>query len=196
MPALKSNLELSLYARDSYERRVVLGDKFDDERSVEIMRELRRLDELSCEPIVVRFESNGGDYYPGERLASCIEGLGSIVIGIVYGHCFSTAMLVLQACNVRAALPTAKLLFHNNYKIVNVRLTPDSDITVLSGMLAQQIERRRQIREETITNLTRRVPSFTAETLSRLLQENDPTPRIMSAGEALLLGFLDGIVKI
>jgi ATP-dependent protease ClpP protease subunit len=62
--------------------------------------------------LVVLIDCTGGDVEIAMQLYDIIRSSPSESVGIVIGECSSSAMLLLQACGVRAALPNARFMCH------------------------------------------------------------------------------------
>ncbi len=180
------------YVHESYERQVRISNSFDEDDIRPICEELLKLNAENHEPIVLIIDSNGGDYYPGEKLITVIENLTSPVYGLVSGICYSTAFLNLQSCKRKWALPNAMFLFHNNWKIIHIKTTADTEIRILTGMLEIEIAKRARVRERIISRMHVHLPRYTENEILALMREE----KRMGTEEALSRGFIDEIVHI
>jgi ATP-dependent protease ClpP protease subunit len=185
-----SEAALAAFDHRGYKRRVLLHGRITRQKTAETMRELTTQDIQSNLPIVLEVDSYGGKYHPGLELAKFIPTLRSPVYAVAYGQCYSTALIVYEACLVRLAIPRATFLLHNAYtEIPELRLTADSKQHVLAGLIRQEIRKRKITRAETLDRLNQRT-GRPKRALLTLMRKN----KILSAAEALAFGFVDQIV--
>lgn len=107
------NDDLYEYGLDVPKRRVYLNGDIDRDSVMQAIKGLSILARLSeSEPIQLVINSEGGDMIQGFALINYIRSLPNEVTGIVLGTCESAAVVILQACKHRAAMPEATLMTH------------------------------------------------------------------------------------
>ncbi|MFA5927291.1 MAG: ATP-dependent Clp protease proteolytic subunit [Patescibacteria group bacterium] len=131
--------------------------------------------------IVLWLDSIGGDSESAFKICNTIKAISSPVTAKVIGQANSSAFLVLQYCNKREAGQLATLMLHTISR-KNVEL---KDIRERGLRALEETERLQEIYEQIISARSGQAK----EEVARLCMEG----RIMSATEALSLGFLDEI---
>lgn len=90
------------------------NESLDRENTRQLLEELTRLDAKSAKPIHLLINSAGGDVTEALSTWDIIRSLRSPVIGTVIGNCFSASVLILQACDVRRAMPHSTIMMHED----------------------------------------------------------------------------------
>jgi ATP-dependent protease ClpP protease subunit len=97
----------------------------------------------STQPIYIIIDSEGGDVIPAWKLVNAIRHYPGPTIGVVMNEVGSSAMLILQACKLRLALPGSHGLVHSTsqeiyieaYNQANVKHTQDQAVIATDEML-------------------------------------------------------------
>ena len=78
-----------------------------------IIKNLLYLDDRSNKPIIIHYNSPGGDWDRGIAVYDCIKGLRSQVIIIGYGCVRSMGTVIMQACSQRCLTPNCRFMIHD-----------------------------------------------------------------------------------
>lgn len=159
-------------------RRLLLRGKYTSDTQDVLSTALLLLDLEGQEPIRLDIDSAGGDANPARYLGDVIRSLQSPVHGCVVGAAYSSAFVILQACDLRLAFPNARLMFHSTSTEVETD-HPDT---------AHRLAHARRLNELNLTELSKR----SGQPLSRLRRWSG-MGRFFRAEEALELGFIDRI---
>lgn len=77
------------------------------------IRNLRMLQGLSDEPILIHMKTCGGDWIEGMAIYQAILACPNYVTVLNYSHARSMSSLILQAADWRAMLPYSTFMFHD-----------------------------------------------------------------------------------
>jgi ATP-dependent protease ClpP protease subunit len=101
------------YGLDITKRRVYLEGEIDEKSGMQVIKGISILARLSdVDPIQVIIASEGGETIQAFAIHNYIKSLPNETTGIVMGRCCSAAVLVLQACTRRTAMPDSVLMVH------------------------------------------------------------------------------------
>lgn len=161
------------------QRRVLIFDEIDNEKSHEVIEKLLFLDGISHDPIEIIINSVGGVETDGWAIVDCIMSLKSPVTGIVYGQASSMASLIILACDYRKISKNSFVMIHSGY------ISTDSTQHQL-----EKITREVTKGLEKCIGFYTQNTKLTARKLKKMLME-DTT---FNAKEALKNGFVDEII--
>ncbi len=160
-------------------RLVVLRGEIDREKQEAVSMAIELLDLQGRDPILLRIDSKGGDFYRGLYIAQNICFARSPVFGLVVGSARSSAFNVLQSCDRRLAYPMTDLMFHG----------PASDMPLDDpNWLTDEKRTGREWQ-----TLQKSLASRSRQPL-KLIRRWSSSSRHFSAEEALKLGFIDEIL--
>lgn len=159
-------------------RRLLLRGEVDGQKEDIIATAMLLLDLESADPIRLDIDSNGGDANVAMYIGDVIRSLRSPVIGVDVGFAASSAFVVLQACDVRAALPNARLMFHPVTSKIEID-QPDLRFRIAHG---------KRLYEQSLKDLAER----SKQPLQKL-RRWARMERMFCATEALELGLIDRI---
>lgn len=86
-------------------------------------------------------DSSGGSNEAALHLYDVIKGSGIRFRGLVMAKCMSSAVTVLQACEVRHAMPHARFLVHGLTRRLEHVLSADSSLEKIIKMLTEAYDR-------------------------------------------------------
>jgi|LakMenE18May11ns_1017448.scaffolds.fasta_scaffold9898370_5 ATP-dependent Clp protease protease subunit len=109
--------DLYEFGLDIPKRRVYLQGDIDTESAMQVIKGLSILVRLSeSEPIQLVIDSEGGETIQGFAIMNYIRTLPNEVIGIVIGRCCSAAVIILQGCTKRNAMPDSVVMIHRGVR--------------------------------------------------------------------------------
>lgn len=76
-------------------------------------KNLRFLDTINNEPILIHMHSDGGSWYDGLGIYDAIKACKSQTTILVYSHATSMSGILLQAANYRVMMPLAFFMLHH-----------------------------------------------------------------------------------
>lgn len=112
---LQTRLQLIHEGLDVDNRIVYLHDGVSVETGTRVLRHLRILSSINQNPILLDFQSEGGDVSAGMAIYDAIRRLesdGVRVIGRATGSCESICAVILQACGLRTATQHCFVMYH------------------------------------------------------------------------------------
>lgn len=129
--------ELYEFGLDIPKRRVYLEGEIDEKSAMQVIKGLSILSRLSdSDPIQIVINSEGGETIQGFAMMNYIRSLPNETFGTVVGKCCSAAVLVLQGCTHRHALPDSVLMIHRGTRndVFDKRLDERADTVIASRM--------------------------------------------------------------
>jgi ATP-dependent protease ClpP protease subunit len=93
-------------------RLVLLAGSFTTKSAAPAIERILSLSETDNTPITLALYSDGGDMSAAIALYDVIMTCGVPVIGVAYAQCYSSAVLVLQACTLRIITPSSTIMLH------------------------------------------------------------------------------------
>lgn len=135
------------------------------------------------EEVDLIIDSQGGSVVAGLQMYELIRNASTAVRGVVYRRAFSTAAIVLQACQKRVAFSSAEIMFHDTK--AEIRVTDNDDEL---AMVLKRARERQQLFHRII-----------ASKLNKPLEEAAKFSRLemyMSAYEALERGLVDEVIDL
>jgi ATP-dependent Clp protease, protease subunit len=136
----------------------------------------------------IHINSAGGSSESAMHLHDVINSSGIKWKGVVVGKCMSAAVIVLQACNVRQALPNARFLVHKLSRDFRTSLNFESDLDAIKKRLDSEFEKTKAVEQRNRRILQDRVSD---PDLFDLWFKND---EVFFAEVALQMGLIDEIV--
>jgi ATP-dependent protease ClpP protease subunit len=171
-------------------RTVVLNGSINSRLSSEIFSQIKFLNLKNTDPIYLFINSRGGNLYGLRCIVGAIHSSKAPVIGIVVGVAFSAAVLVLQCCNKRFALPESLMLIHNP-RLAYLKLNyHDVDLKGIRSM--------KRYLNRALRNLSRDTEFYERLLRERSGLEPDAISAIcnleLTAGQAAEYKLIDGII--
>jgi len=83
-----------------------------------LIKNLLYLDSEEPAPILIHFNSPGGDWHHGMAVYDLIKKLRSAVTIIGYGYVRSMGTIIFQACDHRYLMPNCGFMIHNGYSMI------------------------------------------------------------------------------
>lgn len=174
----------------SPQRLLLLNSDFGEKEADNIVSRLFDLDMNAKENIFLQINCKGGSYVGGIKIYDAIQVCKSYVnvTGIVTGDAFSMAAIVLQACSYRVASSNSRLLFHNAYREIRLKIEADSKVESFKTHLQEEIDNLSK-KNDVIKNIIK----------GKILSEVDldiflKEDRILSPKEALKMNLIDKII--
>lgn len=157
---------------------------------------VEKLHELSAKPtpVLIEFNSRGGEFWDGLHLYDRFRLSAVPVVGRVMGVAHSAALTALQGCHLRIASANARFVLHEPYMELRTRLKRRTGTSVLE-FVATQIDAVSENSLRVLNILLERVGA-TADEVMRRKVENlfFGEERILTPEEILEFRFLDRIV--
>lgn len=163
------------------DRKIVVAGKIDGEAQELVSSAILTLNVTSREPIKLYIDSTGGELEPELYLSDIIKASSAPVHGIVTGLAHSASFGLLQACQVRKALPHSKLMFH---------APGGNNLRIDAEDFADRVKKMTEIHEEQIREYAKRSGRPEAD-----WREWSKRERQFRAPEALEHGIIDEIVS-
>lgn len=192
---------LDVHNREIYLHSYISGSN-DDQSGVDyrmtasFYKNLRLLDVMSQEPIIIHMHSIGGSWCDGMAIYDAISVCRSHVTIIVYGQAESMSSIILQAADFRVMMPNAYFMCHfgsSSYcgNFLDVQKAMSFEKKEMELML--DVYADRMIRSEYINGLYNnptheKVKNF----LKRKFKDGD---WYLNANETVYYGFADHILK-
>lgn len=177
--------------KNLFEKRIVIMSKEITEDSVaELRGDLISLSLKSTDPITLYINSVGGEVDPALSLYDLItNNLRAPVNGIVGPRCFSSALIVLQACKKRCALPNSKFFVHPCEAEISFKsnIIVKKKVTEINKLLSSLQERFNRI-------LSKR-SNLSLGQINKLSQQSNGEGALFYSEVAKKYGFIDSIMK-
>lgn len=144
------------------------------------------LDLFECNgspPIEIRFQTRGGSLLDGMHLYDAFRIYKGKTTGVIYTNALSMGAILLQACDVRVALPNSFVLIHN---------------AIFSGLSIDVLQNPRRLKKEYADTLViqERIYADIARRTGKSIEEIRKIclkDEKMSAQKALEIGLIDRI---
>lgn len=181
--------------RVPFRRRIEIVGKLTNQVASRKMAELNAL-QIDDGNILVTFNTGGGHTSAGLNLCEAFSKSSQRTIGLVDREGMSAGFMALQGCHVRIAKLGSIIGIHNPESSDQDPLPIKHNSTEEEYLKEKRARFRmhqalvRQQREKMLTILLERSVFKDREKLEKFLETAGP----MSPGEALKLGFLDGVV--
>ena len=134
--------------------------------------------------IEIWFASHGGDIEVGVCIFDMIRLYPGVVTGYVVSYAYSSADIILQACDYRVASPSSRLMIHNcsltrtyTYDQIKKGLIPKKSMSVIAEP------------QKRIISILKDVTGLTTQEIRKILKRGE----VVSAKEAKRIGLLDEI---
>ncbi len=196
--------DVNSYGIDCKNRELFLhsyvGSK-DDEPGVDyrmtasFYKNLRILDNINQEQIIIHMHSVGGNWYDGMAIFDAIAVCRSYVTIIVYGQAESMSSVILQAADSRIMMPNAYFMCHfgstgyaGNYLDVTKAIAFEKkEMDVMMDIYAERLLTSKFFKDGYTEPSHEKAKNF----LKRKFKDGD---WYLSAEEAIYHGFADGIL--
>ena len=143
------------------------------------------------EDIHVVLNSPGGFVEPTMALIDLMQAIPNKIIGLAAGECHSSAITLLQGCDLRLSLPNSQFLVHLVYnEMSGVSPSLNSRLTVQA-----QLDQMNQSFERVVALYAQR-SGRSADDMRVLMNEGDVTGVPVFAEAILAAGLIDEIVVI
>tara|TARA_B100002019_G_scaffold267920_1_gene259364 strand:+ start:7162 stop:7806 length:645 start_codon:yes stop_codon:yes gene_type:complete len=175
---------------------------FDDDPGVEyrmattFIKNIRYLDSLKNEPILIHMHSLGGNWGDGMAIYDAIKVARSHTTIITYGQAESMSSIILQAADVRIMMPNSYFMCHygsssNAGNFLDTQNWAQFELKMLDTMLDIYIEKcmKGKFFKEKFEDLSEsKVRSY----IKRKLKDGD---WYIDSNEAVYYGFADGVLS-
>lgn len=170
------------------QRLLLLNSDFKEDDADTIVSKLFDLGKNIKENIFLQMNSKGGSFIGGVKIYDAIQMCEANVTGIVIGDAFSMAAIVLQACSYRVASSNSRLLFHNAYREIRLKIEADSKVEGFKTRLQEEIDNLSK-KNDVIKNIIKGKILSDVD-LDIFLKED----RILSPKDALKMNLIDKII--
>ncbi len=162
----------------------------------QFLKNIRLLDSISHEPILIHMNLCGGDWSCGMAIFDAIELCRSHVTVVVYGQAESMSTIILQAADARIMTPSAWFMVHygstaESGQYLNVQNAIKLDRKICEDMLdiyADVCLKSDYFAEKYTEPTHEKVKNY----LKRKFKDGD---WYLTAEEAVYYGFADGVLK-
>jgi ATP-dependent protease ClpP protease subunit len=175
---------------------------FDDDPGVEyrmattFIKNIRHLDSLKNEPILIHMHSLGGNWGDGMAIYDAIKIARSHTTIITYGQAESMSSVILQAADVRIMMPNSYFMCHygsssNAGNFLDTQNWAEFELKMLDTMLNIYVEKcmKGKFFKEKFEDLSEsKVRSY----IKRKLKDGD---WYIDSNEAVYYGFADGVLS-
>ena len=175
---------------------------FDDDPGVEyrmattFIKNIRYLDSLKNEPILIHMHSLGGNWGDGMAIYDSIKIARSHTTIITYGQAESMSSIILQAADVRIMMPNSHFMCHygsssNAGNFLDTQNWAQFELKMLDTMLNIYVEKcmKGKFFKEKFEDLSEsKVRSY----IKRKLKDGD---WYIDSNEAVYYGFADGVLS-
>lgn len=198
--------DINTYSLDVKNREIYLhsyiGTKEDEDPGVDyrmtasFYKNLRILDSVKQDPIIIHMHSVGGNWCDGMAIYDAIAIAQSYVTIIVYGQAESMSSIILQAADKRVMMPHSYFMCHfgstgytGNYLDVQKAFAFEKrECEVMMDIYAEQVLKGQYIKESYTDPSHEKVKNF----LKRKLKDGD---WYLNAEETVYYGFADHVIK-
>lgn len=158
-------------------------------------KNLRVLDSINQEPIVVHMHSIGGSWHDGMAIFDAITVCKSYVTIIAYGQAESMSSIILQAADNRIMMPNAYFMchygstgYHGNYLDVHKAASFEKkNLDIMMDIYTESVMTGQYFKEQYTNPPHEKVKNY----LKRKFKDGD---WYMDSKEAVYYGFADGIL--
>lgn len=156
----------------------------DGKMAERIIKNLRILEALSSEPIIIIMDNVGGDFYHGGAVWDQIKLCKSHTTIQVMGHAMSMGSVILQAADTRVMAPNAKQMIHYG------ETAASGHPTVVSKWVEEDKKLNRWMEQMYLEKIQEKNPNFKLKKLKEMLSFDT----ILTAQESIDLGLADKIL--
>lgn len=158
-------------------------------------KNIRLLDTINQDPIVIHMHSVGGSWGDGMVIFDSIAIAQSFVTVIVYGQAESMSSIILQAADVRVMMPSSYFMCHygtsgyegNYLDVQKAAVFEKRDMETMMDIYAGNVVRGEYMRESYTNPNEEKVKNF----LKRKMKDGD---WYLNAEEAVYYGFADHVL--
>jgi ATP-dependent protease ClpP protease subunit len=196
--------EVHAYGVDLKNREVFLHGyhgQFEEDPGVEyrmattFIKNIRTLDSLDNQPIVVHMHSAGGNWSDGMAIYDTISLCKSHVAVLAYGQAESMSSIILQAADLRIMMPNAHFMTHygssgydgDYLSVQNASRFEKSMVDTMINIYAEKCIKGKFFNEHYKSPTLEKVKGY----LKRKLKSGD---WYLGAHEAVYYGFADGVI--
>lgn len=143
------------------------------------------LEEESHDPMTIKMNNVGGDFYHGMAIHDRIIECESKVTIKIYGHCMSMGSVIFQAADIR-------LMSINSRQMLHYGIWGTNDHAKTAQKWAEENKKNDKWMEKMyLEKIKHKQPFYTLARLQRLLDHDT----LLTAQESVDLGLADGIIK-
>lgn len=165
-------------------RTIYINGEVSQERNLVMIPALRIMDESDGQVSVI-INSGGGDSDMGIALYDMLRAMRNEVVTVNVSRAFSIAALILQAGDLRLALPHAEVMIHNGF--LEIQAGPGSAIDN-DGLAEMVAESKRS--DEVYHTILQKHTKQNIKKISRWCE----TDTYFDAKDSLKYGFIDAII--
>jgi len=159
-------------------------------------KNLRLLDGVNQEPIIIHMHSVGGSWYDGMAIYDAITVAQSYVTIIVYGQAESMSSIILQAADERVMMPHAYFMCHfgstgyegNHLDVQRAMAFEKKECEAMLDIYAERMITGQYMKDSYTSLTTEKVKNF----LKRKLKDGD---WYLNAEESVYYGFADNVLE-
>lgn len=159
-------------------------------------KNLRLLDTVNQNPIVIHMHSVGGSWHDGMAIFDAITVCQSFVTIVVYGQAESMSSVILQAADSRIMMPNAYFMAHfgssgyggNYLDVQQAARFEKKEMELMLDIYSERVIKGKYIKESYTDPNHEKVKNF----LKRKLKDGD---WYLDAEEAVYYGFADNVLN-
>lgn len=159
-------------------------------------KNIRLLDSMKEEPILIHMHSVGGNWSDGMAIYDAIRIAKSFVTILVYGQAESMSSIILQAADRRVMMPNAHFMCHygssggdgNYLDVQKYALFEKTIVEAMFNIYAENVINGQYMKDHHTVPTEEKVKSF----LRRKLKDGD---WYINAEEAVYYGFADDVIN-
>mgnify|MGYP001614108671 CR=1 FL=1 len=140
-------------------------------------------------PILAVINSDGGSIMEGLKVHDCFKISPSPVIGLVIGRATSAALIALQGCSYKLAVPHARLCIHEPFDAPEMKITRYTNIASCARYFKGR-QKEVVLRSDMMTKLFSKIMKLTIAQTREFIKEE----RIIFPREAKKLGWIDKVI--
>ena len=188
----RRKMQKLLFPDHPCERTVSLAREISGATASAVCKKIEKLNSLSVEPILLTIDSKGGDAEAGLKIYGAISVSSAPVIGLVLKEAWSSALIVLQACQRRLAKRAATLKIHNVSRNFDLSVTVGDDLNLVLEKHIRQVTT--YLKE--VKNLQDQIDILVAARIGSvaLVRRYSNEGKILPAQQALKIGLIDDLV--
>lgn len=173
--------------RRLYLNDVILDSEEKAEAFIKLIYDLNDIDQNK--PILIYIDSKGGCFWKGLDIYDACRLTEAQVIGFVVGKAFSTALTILQGCNLRIATKHSRFVIHDPENEMSFKIFPDTDISRVKQAINEE-KRELKKKMDLVLNIFKLATGKSLKELKELSKKS----KVLWTSEALKLNFIDEVI--